>query len=264
VATYSNLCNCGVFTNDILTVTVPSLAIGAGTAFNIGLIPSSLGYMTNIVTALALEPDPNTNNMVTNVNLVIQPEADISVAVSASANPIQVTGDVTLYIQVNNAGPSDAPNVMATNVLPSNLTELTNQTTATTGSFTNVNGSILWNIGTLKVNSSATLALAAQAVAPGTVTDMASAFSSIPDPNKGNNLDFFKIEVDPQPMLSVSRSALPVQLTWNAPTNFILQGATSLTGPWTNVPMPMPDANGNYTFAVSGTNGSHFYRLKTQ
>jgi uncharacterized delta-60 repeat protein/uncharacterized repeat protein (TIGR01451 family) len=264
----SNSCNCGTVTNGILTVSLPSLAVGAGTAFSIAVSPASLGYITNIVTALALEPDPNSNNMVTNVNLVSPPTAEVGISLIGSPNPVLVGGDVVFSVEVTNGGPSEAMNVSATVVLPPGFLPDTNGISASTGTATNVNGTITWTIGNLAFSptgSGPTLTIATKATIPGIGLCTASASSSVYAPLKGLLFAAIKIDVT-QPFLSISSVSHSYEITWSAlATNYTLQGATNLPpqGTWIAIPEP-PVINGEYTFSLPGTNGYHFFRLSAQ
>ncbi len=264
----SNSCNCGTFASGALSVSLPSLAVGAGTAFNITVLPTALGTLTNIVTARALEPDPNSNNMVTNINLVGPASADLGINLTGSPNLVLAGGDVTLSIEVTNGGPSEAVDVTAI-VLTPGFVALSNGLSASVGTVvTNVDGTITWTIGDLPFSltgSGPTLTVTAEALTGGTNLASASVSSLIYDPLKGNNFASVKIIVE-QPLLSVSGLAPSYLLTWSAlATNYVLQGAVALPpqGTWTDIPAP-PIINGQYTFSLPGTDGYHFFRLSTQ
>jgi uncharacterized delta-60 repeat protein/uncharacterized repeat protein (TIGR01451 family) len=265
-AAYQGNSGGGVFTNGLLTLSLDSLAVGSGTAFDIVVTPTELGYITNIVTALALEPDPNTNNIVTNVNLISPPSADVGVAVTGSPNPVLLGGTVVFSAQVSNSGPSIATALTATAVLPAGFAVLTNGISATTGTTTNADGTITWIIGDMApASGAASMTVATEALAAGTGLFSVSAGSAVYDPFKGNNFAAVKIEVD-QPLLSISALTRTYQLTWSAlATNYVLQGATNLPpeGTWITLTAPPPN-DGLYTFPLPGDSGCHFFRLKTQ
>jgi uncharacterized repeat protein (TIGR01451 family)/uncharacterized delta-60 repeat protein len=263
----SNSCNCGTVTNGTLTVSLPSLAVGAGTAFNIAVMPTALGFITNAVTALALEPDPNSNNMITNINLVNQPSADLGLNLTGSPNLVLAGGDVTVSVEVTNGGPSEAIDVTATLLMPGFVPD-TNGISASAGTATNVDGTITWTLGDLPFSltgAGPTLTVAARALTAGTNLVSASVSSAVYDPLKGNNFSSVKIVVE-QPLLSISGVTDSYLLTWSAlATNYTLQGATALPpqGTWTAIPAP-PIINGLYTFSLPGNNGYHFFRLSAQ
>jgi uncharacterized repeat protein (TIGR01451 family) len=263
----SNSCNCGTVANGALTVTLPSLAVGAGTAFNVSLMPTNLGYITNVVTALALEPDLNSNNVATNIDLVSAPSADLGVNLTGTPNLVLAGGDVTFSVEVTNGGPSEALGTTATLLLPGFMPD-TNGISVSSGTATNVDGTITWTIGDLAYSLTGigpTMTVAARAVLGGTNLCSVSVGSSVYDPLKGNNFSSVKIIVE-QPLLSISGSEQSYLLTWSAlATNYTLQGATALPpqGVWTSIPTP-PVIGGLYTFALPGTSGYQFFRLISQ
>jgi uncharacterized delta-60 repeat protein/uncharacterized repeat protein (TIGR01451 family) len=257
------------FSDGVLTVSLPSLAVGTGTAFDITVTPTELGYITNVVTALALEPDPNTNNMVTNVNLVSPPSADVAVNLTGAPNPALIGGTVVFSIEVLNNGPSTATGATATAVVPPGFVVLSNGIVAVDNGITqvlttNADGSITWNIGDITNGTVETMTVETEALTAGIGLFSVSAESPVYDPLKGNNFASVKIEVD-QPMLSISAATQSYQLTWPAQaTNYVLQGAANLPpqGTWANLSVP-PASGGFYTVPLP-TNGYHFFRLKTQ
>jgi uncharacterized repeat protein (TIGR01451 family) len=255
-------------TNGILTVSLSSLAVGAGTSFAVLVAPTNLGYITNIVTALALEPDPNTNNMVTNVNLVGLPSADLGITLTASQNQTLAGGEVIFTSVITNVGPSDAANVVAVLTLPPGF--VTNGISLTSGTATYANGAITWtNIGDLadgmSVGGVQTITVGTVVTTGGGGTATASVSSSTFDPFKGNNSAQVTINVS-QALLSVASGTRPYQLTWSPlATNYTLQGAVNLPPPGaSNLWMNIPTSNGQYIFTLPGTNGYHFFRLKSQ
>jgi uncharacterized repeat protein (TIGR01451 family) len=263
----SNSCNCGTETNGILTFSLPTLAVGAGTAFSLVVEPTNLGYMTNVVTALALEPDVNSNNFATNISLISPASADVGVNLAESPNLVLTGGDVVFSVEVTNGGPSEAVDTTAVLLIPGFVVG-SNGISASSGTFTNVGGAITWSLGDLPFSSTglgATMTVTAEAITGGTNLASASVSSSVYDPLKGNNFSSVKIIVE-QPLLSVSGSEPSYQLTWSATaTNFVLQGAYALPpqGTWTAIPTP-PISNGQYIFTLPGTQGYQFFRLSTQ
>jgi uncharacterized repeat protein (TIGR01451 family) len=186
------------------TATLPSLAVNAGTSFELYLMPTGVGYITNAVTVLALEPNPNTDNMVTNVNLVSLPSAVLDISLTESPNPTLSGGGVTFTVTVTNGGPSEAMNVVATIILPAGVVPDANVFSPSTGTATNVAGTITWsNIGDLatglSVGSVQTLTVPATATAAAIGTNLCQAFvsSSVYDPLKGNTFAFLELQVNP-------------------------------------------------------------------
>jgi uncharacterized repeat protein (TIGR01451 family)/uncharacterized delta-60 repeat protein len=260
----TNTCNCATSTNGGLTFTLPTLAVGAGAAFNVVVMPTNLGYITNIVTALANQPDPNSNNVVATLSLVGPPSADLGVNMYGSPNPALAGGDVTYIITVTNGGPSTATDVTATDVLPAGFALLS--MSASTGTSTNSSGTITWNIGDLIASpggTGPTLTLVTKPMLAEIGLNQVTVGSSVYDPSKLNNYAAVKIEVDE---FSVVGSGTNYSLTWPAAfTNYVLQGAVVLqqqNTSWTTITPAPPVTNGQYVYTLPGTSGYHFFQLK--
>jgi uncharacterized repeat protein (TIGR01451 family)/uncharacterized delta-60 repeat protein len=261
-----------VGTNGVLTSTPTNLAVGSNVTFTIEVIPDDLGYITNIAAATANQPDPNINNVQTNVVLVSAPSADLGVTLSGSQNPVPDGANVTYAIVVTNNGPSTATNVTAINVLPAGFRPGT-ITPAPLSVVTNASGtvSITWNVGAMGSGSYATLTIVAGVNLPEkTVTNLDSVTVSSPvyDPAKLNNYASVKTLVVPA-TINVAGSGTNYSLSWQAAAgNIMLEGAVSLSGPWVPIanPATMSELNGLffYTYILPGTNGYHFFRLKSQ
>jgi len=271
-------CNCTVgtngLTNGVLTFAVATLAVSNGVAFNIEIIPDNVGYITNIAAATANEPDPNVNNVQTNVMFVSAPSAQMGVTLVGSPGQVVDGANVTYTIVVTNSGPSTATGVMATNVLPAGFIEVTNQTVLTQGAITNVNGTITWTLGAMTNDSSATLTIVAAVDVPenglpSTNLDSVTIGSQVYEPTKANNYASCKTKVV-STMITVTPSGATYMLSWPAMAgNIMLQGSTNLPPVWvpiTNSSVIQQSIGGQTynTYTLPGTNGYHFFRLKSQ
>jgi len=251
----------------VLTFSYPTLAVGAGSAFAIYLLPTELGYSTNTIGAFADEPDPNSNNIVATTVLVSSPQADLGVSMSESPDPVLAGGYVTFVIVVTNNGPSTATGASAVITLPNGFSVISITPSANA---TNSSGTITWDVGTLgidPVTSTATLSVVARPLVGGTGLATASVSSAIYDPTKVNNFASVKTEVE-QPEISVSGASPTYTLTWPATaTNYVLEGAFELPPIGTWVPItnpPPPVVSGQYNFTLPGATGYHFFLLATQ
>src|SRR5208282_187208 len=165
-----------------------------GAAFTSYFMPTNLGYITNVVTALADQQDPNTNNVATNISVIGPPSADLGLTMTASPSLVTLGGDVTYVITVTNGGPSQAASVTVTDVLPPGFLYVTNYPSA---GVTNNNGTITWAVGTLNPAASGGTAPALQIVAAPSVAGIwlnsASVSSAVFDPFKLNNFAAAKV-----------------------------------------------------------------------
>jgi uncharacterized repeat protein (TIGR01451 family) len=248
-------------TNGVLVVTIPDLAVGSGVAGTITLTPNTLGFATDIFTASADQPDPNSNNIVTSTLLVGSQSADLGINMTEAPNPIFVGASVTYTVVVSNNGPSTATGTAATITLPAGFS-VTSLSTAT-GTTSNSSGVITWSIGSLGTGagaSTATLTIAAKATVPGPgLLATASVASVVYDPTKLNNFVAVKTEVD-QTSIAVASVGKTYTLNWSPTANsYWLVAAVNLGGPWYPVSAPGAD-----TYTITGTNGYRFFRLTTQ
>jgi uncharacterized repeat protein (TIGR01451 family)/uncharacterized delta-60 repeat protein len=265
VAYIGNSCNCTVDTNGALVFNLEYLPVGSGTAFNIDVYPTALGFITNTVTATATEPNPNSNNVQTVVTPVGSPSADLAVTLAGAPNTVLVGGSVTFTAMVVNNGPSTATNVMATNTLPAGF--VVTAITSSQGVATNGSGNVIWNVGTLASGSSATLTIAATATsAQASALDSITVGSPLYDVSKVNNYAAVKTEVDGA-LLTVTGSGKSYSITWSsAAGNYILEGATNLppAGVWMPVTPAPTQVGGQYSYTLPGNNGYRFFILKAQ
>jgi uncharacterized repeat protein (TIGR01451 family)/uncharacterized delta-60 repeat protein len=251
-------------TNGVLTDTVATMAVSNGVTLTIQVIPTNTGYITNIAAAISSEPDPNSNNMETNIALVSPASADLGVGLSDSPNPVMNGGDVTYTIVVYNNGPSTATGIVATNVLPAGFLPVT----ITPAPASTNNGIILWNMGSLGIGLSATNTIVAEvfitnrsSLPSSSSLDTATVGGSVYDPAKLNNFASVKTEVEPSLLTVGSSGTNHYSLSWPVvSTNIMLYGAVNLSGPWAVIQNPTP-VGGIYTYVLSGSNGYHFFSL---
>ncbi|WIV12926.1 SdrD B-like domain-containing protein [Proteiniborus sp. MB09-C3] len=150
--------------------------------------PSATGTISNTANVTSTTPDPNpNNNTFTAITTIGAAElADISVVKSASPNPVMPRRTLVYTINVSNAGPSDAQNVVLTDAIPSKIlrAQFSTDGGATWRPWT---GS--YNIGTLPSGASRTILIRGTvcASATGTISNTANVTSTTPDPNPSNN-----------------------------------------------------------------------------
>ncbi|MFD0275036.1 hypothetical protein ACFVHB_14210 [Kitasatospora sp. NPDC127111] len=119
------------------------------------------------------------------------PLADLSVAISASPEPVPNGTNLTYTVTVHNAGPATAENVTFTDTLPANARFVS--ATPSTGSCTTPpagsTNSVTCNLGARAGGTDATTTIVVKAVATsgGSITTTAKVSSSTPDPNPDNN-----------------------------------------------------------------------------
>ena len=242
----------------------------------IQVTPTNVGYMTNIASAIANQPDPNSNNVQTSVTLVNPPSADVGVTLSSTPNPVLDGANETYSIGVYNNGPSIATNVLAVDTLPVGFRANTGLTTMSQGTST-ARQHGRWALGMQAVASgaAASMTLVAGVDLPESSLPSSSSLDSVTvsspayDPVKLNNFASVKTEVEPA-LITLTTSGKTHSLTWPVmPGNLVLQGSINLPPTWVSITNSsvVPQLIGGQlynTYALPGTNGYHFFRLISQ
>jgi uncharacterized repeat protein (TIGR01451 family) len=173
------------------TVTCANTTLASGATANFTLTVrvanGATGTIANTatVTTAATDPDGTDNSSTTPPNAVAPANADLSIVKSNGA-AFAVTGSSFSYtINVANAGPSNAANVVVTDVIPVGLTFVSATPSQGTCSGTTT---ITCNLGTLNAAASATITINTTVTATsGTVTNTAVVTSATADPDPADN-----------------------------------------------------------------------------
>ena len=180
---------------------------------------SAAGNLVNTAT-VAVPPgvtDPTPGNNSASDSDTLTPVSDLSITKTVD-NPVQNVGqNVTFTITAHNAGPSDAANVIVTDLLPAGLTFVSSNQAA----YDPISG--LWPAGTIVNGSNATLtitALVTSAALPNQ-TNTATVKSDSVDPNGGNNTASATV-TPPQADLSVLKTADNASVSVGDPVNFTI------------------------------------------
>ena len=111
-------------------------------------------------------------------------EADLSITKTAHPDPVQVNGDLTYKITVNNSGPDDATAVTVTDNLPPNVDFVS--ATPSQGACVG-NSPVGCTLGDLAAGSNATVDIVVKPTVAGTITNQAEVTASTSDPDTNNN-----------------------------------------------------------------------------
>jgi uncharacterized repeat protein (TIGR01451 family) len=178
----------------VITCDIGGLASGGTATVTLVARATAAGVVTNTarVTATTPDPDPSDNSGSDDVTVVAS--ADLSIAKSASPDPVVAGNELTYSITVSNAGPSDASNVVVTDPLPSGVTFVSADHGGTASS-----GTVTWSLGSLASGSSVTLSLVVTVdeTTEGTLANTATVDSDTADPDPGDDSDSVDVTVDP-------------------------------------------------------------------
>lgn len=177
-----------------IQVTFPSIAAGGQATIEYDVIipdPLNAGVVELVNQALTDTdqlPQVPSNNPATpdplDPTVVPIENADLSITKVDSADPVDAGDTFTYTIEVQNAGPSMAPDVVVTDTLPAGLTLV-----STSGCAEDPSGVVTCSLGDLVVNGTTSYAITVRVDlgATGTLTNTASVSSAVPDPDTGNN-----------------------------------------------------------------------------
>jgi len=160
------LTNLAVF-NGINPNNLWSLYVYYDTPRNFGII--SNGWLLNLTTATP-----------------IPPAADLGLAMTASADSVIVTSNLTFTVNLLNYGPGVASNTVVSDILPDGAVYVSSSVSQGQVS-TNGAGSLTWNAGTLLKGAQAALVLTVQPGLLGTATNSASVSTGTSDLNPADD-----------------------------------------------------------------------------
>ncbi len=152
--------------------------------------------LTNTATAASSTTDPTPGNNSSTATTTVLAQADLAVTKSDSPDPVCAGSNITYTINYSNNGPGDGLNVTVTDAVPANATFVS--ATVTTGSGWSTSapavggtGNVVFSKATSSNGDSATFTVVVNvnsATSGGTtITNSATAASTIMDPTPGNN-----------------------------------------------------------------------------
>jgi large repetitive protein len=213
-----------------VTCTAASLAPGASETFTVVLAvsPAASGVISNTATIGANTSDPNTNNNTSTSNATVGAGADLSI-VKAGPAAASANTNITYSITAGNGGPSNAANVVVTDVLPANTTFVSlNQVGATFNCTTpavGANGTVTCTNASLApaATTTFTLIVAVSPTAAGSVDNTATITSSTPDANNANNSSSVSTGIDPGATdLSITKTTGVTRAGFGAPVTYTI------------------------------------------
>lgn len=172
------------------------------------LSPSAIGTILNTAVVSSPTPDPNPDNNTDTDETPVQPTADLSILKSGSPNPVPAGGLIHYALQVANAGPAAAENVILTDALPP---ELSNPQFSVDGGINWFSWNGFLALGTLQAGELRIIVLRAMVsqAALGVLRNIATVASDTPDPNPANNTDTHDTPIAPAADLAVQKSVYP-------------------------------------------------------
>ena len=114
--------------------------------------------------------------------------ADIGIDLTAAPNPVVISNQLTYTVTINNSGPADAPDVLTTGSLPTNVSFISGS--ASQGNLAQTANGWRWDAGPLANGAHATASVVVLPLVQGDISASGSVSlnsPSVTDPNSGNN-----------------------------------------------------------------------------
>jgi uncharacterized repeat protein (TIGR01451 family) len=221
-----------VGTSGTVNCTHPSFAAGSATfTVVVKVNPTQTANLSNTATIASSTLDTDSSNNSATQTTTVTPSADLKLSKTSTPASPSVGGNFTYTITVTNDGPSTATNVQVTDRLPPVTDVLVNAPSITTSQgsavYNGVKPNIVWTVGTLAPNTSATLTIpATRLIASFTVNvaEVTASDQSDPDSTPGNNV----VGEDDQASVTVPSQSvdLAVAKSVNNPTPSVGQTVT--------------------------------------
>ena len=163
------------------------------------------GTLTNIATVSSDTPDPYPDNNYAHSITAIGTSADLSVSKISLPSPATAGQALTYTIAVTNNGPDVAQEVVITDTIPPDLTDM---------QFSNDGGSIWqpwtgsYTIGSISKNSTISIFIKGNlsAIATGTIENTVTVSSNTPDPDPDNNIATTITPIGTSAALSINKT----------------------------------------------------------
>ena len=140
--------------------------------------------VVNIANVSSPTPDPDVSNNRATFDTTVNRDADVELTQSASPSSAPPGSTVTFTIAARNRGPNPASAIEVTDLLPAGLQFVS--ATPTAGTYDQATGT--WNVGSLTIDASAQLVIAATVTSPDSITNPAvKTRQNEPDPNVNND-----------------------------------------------------------------------------
>lgn len=199
-------------------------------------------------------PDPNPGNNEATAGLSFDASADLSITKGGPVTAVAGT-PFSYTLTVDNAGPSTAENVVASDELPNGVDFVS--AVASSGTFTAANGTITWNLGNVAVADpprTLTINVLVHPDATGQLVNNASVTSTTSDPNTANNIATWTVPLTAEAGLTLSKTDSPDPVVAGNDLTYTLTVGNS--GPSTAQDVVVTDtlpAGTTFVSAVGGT-----------
>lgn len=199
-----------------VTCTTAALTSGAQAGYTIvgNLASSMLGSVANTASTTSDTPDPDPSDNSATSTTDLEPSADLAFTKTSSPDPVVAGELITYTLTTVNNGPSDALNVVVTDILPANLTAVATTPPGdctVSGQTVTCSTAVLVDNGIYAVTIEA---LVDEAAADGSqLSNTAGVASDTPDPDPSDNTATETTDVEKEADLSVAKSTAVTEVS---------------------------------------------------
>ena len=191
----------GIVTCDLIV-----LAAGETSTVTIQVLaPATAGTFSNSATVSADQSDPNLSDNTATEDTSVVGSADLAITKSDSPDPVTVGANLAYTLNVTNAGPSSATSVQVTDPIPVGTTFVS--ATPSVGSCGFAGGIVTCDLGTIADGGaeSVVIVVTPQPGSEGSVLNLVTVGSAVPDPDSINNTASESTTINPSAGLSVTK-----------------------------------------------------------
>ncbi|MCC7551563.1 MAG: DUF11 domain-containing protein [Methanobacterium sp.] len=183
--------------------TIGSLASGTSTVLHIvAKIVASNTQLTNVAVVSGTNPDQNPGNNQDDATVNVAAASDLGVSKAVDDSTPNYLQNVNFTLTVTNGGPDSAVGVSVTDLLPTGLEWVSDDSN---GAYNHSSG--VWTIGSLASGTSTALHIVAKAVAPSTqLVNVAVVSGTNYDQNSDNNQDNVTVTVGAASDLGITKT----------------------------------------------------------
>jgi len=218
----------------VVTCNLGSLSSGAVASASIVVSPITTGPITNTASVTANETDPNSANDSASAIVVVNPLADLVLALTDSPDPVFAGANLTYAVKLTNSGPSTATSITLTDTLPPGVTFVS--ATNNLGNCNHAAGVVTCSIASLSAGVGTVATIVVTPNSAGTITNNATVTAAEADPNSANNSTMAATTVTLSADISVNSADSPDPVTVGSNVTYTLSisnngpsSATSLT-----------------------------------